>query len=1075
MIKILAIDDQIDNLTTIKAVINSQMKGCTVYTALSGIEGIKLAKEIQPDTILLDIIMPQMDGYETCSLLKNDQTTKHIPVLMITAIKTDAKSRIKALELGADAFVSKPINPIELSAQINVMLRIKRTEDQLKNEKRELEDKIKSRTKDLLEQDERLNQIIYGSSIATLVIDKDHKVTHWNKASEKLLETNKLDLIGTNKQWLPFYEKERPIMADVVIDKNLPDLLNKYYLGKVKKSPILEKVYEGEDFFPHLGDNGKWLFFTASPLFNKKGEITGAIETIQDRTNEKIYDIKLKESEEKYRNLVERANDGICILQNNIVKFCNTCLLNIWGGEEKNILNHPFTNFIFPDNLEQLTSYYKKRLAGVKVPSIYETVLLHSTGKKVYVELSAGIITYQGQPADLVVIRDISDRKKDEDEIVKLSTAVEQSPSIIIITDLKGNIEYMNPVSCEITGYETNEVIGNNAGIFKSGDIADSSYKEIWDKIKAGNIWRGEFHNKKKNGELFWESASISPILNKEGVITNYIKVAEDITEKKRSEQVQNVLFNISNASLTTENLEELIETIQQELGRILDTTNFFMAFYNKEDNTFSSPFMSDEKDEYDTWPAGKTVSAYVAHTSKSLLINESLINSMTDEGLIEIVGTVPKAGIIVPLIFEGVTQGVFAIQNYNDKNAYNQSDIEVLDFVSDQISISIHRLKVVEKIEIALKKSTESDRLKTAFLQNISHEIRTPMNGIMGFTGLLKDTSLSGEEQQSYLDVIMISGKRMLNTLNDLMDMSMLETGQVKMNITNTNLNRELKFLHDFFELEVEKKGMKISYSSPLPDDEVTIKTDRDKLYAILTNLIKNAIKYSNDGEINIGYSKKGDFIELYVHDTGIGIPRNRQNAIFDRFVQADIEDVKVYEGSGLGLSISQAYIEMLGGSIWVESAEGVGSKFFFTIPCINNSDNKELEKPIVPKSKELKKNLTILIAEDEEIATEFLSIILESEGINIICANDGNEAVAKWNNNPEIDLILMDIKMPNKDGYEATKEIRSMNKKVIIIAQTAYALTGDYEKAIEAGCNDYITKPINKDKLLEMINKYT
>ncbi len=382
---------------------------------------------------------------------------------------------------------------------------------------------------------------------------------------------------------------------------------------------------------------------------------------------------------------------------------------------------------------------------------------------------------------------------------------------------------------------------------------------------------------------------------------------------------------------------------------------------------------------------------------------------------------------------------------------------------------------KTEEELKIALEKATESDRLKIAFLQNISHEIRTPMNGIYGFSELLRSNHLSGDEQQSYIDIIMKSGDRMLNTLNDIMDISRLETGNVALNISTTNVNDELENLLILFRPEVEKKGLQFNYTTDLQTADAVIETDSDKLHSVMFNLISNSIKYSHNGNIEFGYVKKEDCLEFYVSDTGIGIPAERQNAIFDRFVKSDIEDKEVYEGSGLGLSISKAYIEMLKGSMWVDSVEGQGSKFYFTLPYYPTSRliiESDAESPVIQFEEHIE-GLKILIVEDDLTATEYLDIIVQDISTTILHASNGSEAINLCQNNSDIDLILMDLKMPIIDGYEATKQIREFNKQVIIVAQTAFALVGDREKALNAGCDEYISKPLNKTALIEIINR--
>ncbi|MHB1107651.1 MAG: hybrid sensor histidine kinase/response regulator [Lutibacter sp.] len=386
---------------------------------------------------------------------------------------------------------------------------------------------------------------------------------------------------------------------------------------------------------------------------------------------------------------------------------------------------------------------------------------------------------------------------------------------------------------------------------------------------------------------------------------------------------------------------------------------------------------------------------------------------------------------------------------------------------------------KVYERTKellIMKNKAEESDRLKSAFIANMSHEIRTPMNGILGFTGLLKSADLNSDKQQKYIKIIEKSGERLLTTIDDIMNISKIESGLMKIFLSEININNEIEELYEFFKLETENKGLQLLFVNAIPEDEFIIKTDEEKLHSILVNLIKNAIKYTKQGSVEFGCSKKGNQLEFYVKDTGIGIPKDRQSYVFDRFVQADIEDKAVYEGSGLGLAISKSYIEMLGGTIELESVEGIGSTFRFTIPC--QAINKE-----IPVAKNELSNdfvvseipsLKILIVEDDMIAKLYLEELLTNVSKEILIADNGYKALELCRKNSDIDLILMDIRMPEINGYEVTKQIRQFNKEVIIIAQTAFAFSGDREKALEAGCNDYISKPINKNELVSLIQKY-
>lgn len=391
-------------------------------------------------------------------------------------------------------------------------------------------------------------------------------------------------------------------------------------------------------------------------------------------------------------------------------------------------------------------------------------------------------------------------------------------------------------------------------------------------------------------------------------------------------------------------------------------------------------------------------------------------------------------------------------------------------------ISFDITKLKETEcELTKAKEKAEESDRLKSAFLANMSHEIRTPMNGILGFANLLKDADLNTDKQNQYVDIIVKSGDRMLSIINDIIDISRIESGHMSVVNTNLNVNQVLDDLYGFFKEEANQKSIELRLVKGLPDKDAGLKTDSVKLYAILSNLLKNAIKYTNKGSIEFGYclQTSGLKLEFFVKDTGIGIPEERQNAIFERFIQADIEDKMARQGAGLGLAIARAYVEMLQGEVWLESKENVGSTFYFTIAYTNENTSEIVDSDSVKTDQIQNKSLKIVIADDDEISNRLLAISVNDFAHEIINVQTGMDAIMACKNNPDVDLVLMDIQMPVVNGYEATRKIRELNKDVIIVAQTAFAQLGDREKAIEAGCNDYIAKPIQKHELVSIIRK--
>lgn len=407
----------------------------------------------------------------------------------------------------------------------------------------------------------------------------------------------------------------------------------------------------------------------------------------------------------------------------------------------------------------------------------------------------------------------------------------------------------------------------------------------------------------------------------------------------------------------------------------------------------------------------------------------------------------------------------------------FNEKE-EIIHFLAIKEDIT-KKKKMLEDLVAAKEKAEESDHLKSAFLANMSHEIRTPMNGILGFTDLLSEPELTDEEKNMYIDIIRRSGQRMLETLNDIIEVSKIDTGQVQIQEKETDPWKIIRELYDFFRPEAEKKGLKLELSNTKPEERITFLSDENKISSILTNLIKNALKFTPKGEIRMGYNIRSQTLDFFVEDSGIGIPNNRHKAIFERFVKSDLQDKKAFQGSGLGLAISKSYTEMLGGTIQLTSEPGYGTKFIVSLPAKftanetddgqENSDNIHLTLPEAGSSK-----IIILIADDDPATRKLLSLIVKKYASEISYATTGTEAVELCKNKPGTDVVLMDIKMPGMDGLEAARQIRKFNPEILLIAQTAFAGKDDKEKALAAGCNHYISKPIKNTELIKLINQH-
>lgn len=628
-----------------------------------------------------------------------------------------------------------------------------------------------------------------------------------------------------------------------------------------------------------------------------------------------------EQSEAKFKKLSNLTFEGILIHKHGIAIDMNQSFTSLIGYSKEELFEKNVIDFLIPKKYHSIVS--KSIRKNHSQPQEIEVIKKNGSLIPIEIECKSFKDVGNNKTHHVVAVRDISPRIKAEKEIIKLSSAINQSANTIVITDNNGNIEYINPKFTELTGYTSQEVLGQNPRILNAGVQSKEYYATMWETINSGKTWKGEFNNKKKSGETFWESVTISPMKNVKGEITNFLAIKEDITVIKE-----------------------------------------------------------------------------------------------------------------------------------NDKKLEKQN----------------------QELIVAKKKAEESDRLKSAFLANVSHEIRTPMNGIMGFTELLKEPMLSKKDQHEFVCIIEESGKRLLSIINDIVDISKIESGQMDVSISETNVNELIKYIYTFFKPEVDSKKIQLSFKNSLPENKAIIKTDREKIYTIFINLVKNSIKYCNEGSIKMGYKKKGKYLEFFVKDTGVGIKREHMKVIFERFRQGSEFYTRDYEGVGLGLSISKAYVLLLGGKIWVESEVGKGSIFYFTIPYNTAQEEKTGIKNLDPDNGAvaLIKKLRVLIAEDNKISELVISRMVNKFSQEVLIATTGVKAVEICRNNPSLDLVLMDIRMPEMDGYEAIRQIRKFNKDVVIIAQSAFAQIGDREKAIEVGSNDYITKPINRDKLIILIQKH-
>lgn len=399
-----------------------------------------------------------------------------------------------------------------------------------------------------------------------------------------------------------------------------------------------------------------------------------------------------------------------------------------------------------------------------------------------------------------------------------------------------------------------------------------------------------------------------------------------------------------------------------------------------------------------------------------------------------------------------------------NEYQTVNQALKRNLERIS-YINIELNKVK---------EKAEESNKLKTAFLQNLSHEVRTPMNGIVGFAGMLNLPGLTDEKRKYFTDIIVSSTDQLLNIINDMLDFSRIEAGQVEIRKSRYNVNELMAEVQERFEFEIQNKKLEMITQVALPDNHCMIFSDKEKHMKIWICLLSNALKFTSTGSIEFGYIMKPGYYQFFIKDTGIGIARENHSIIFERFRQVEETFSRNYGGNGLGLSICKGYLDLLDGKIWLDSELGKGSTFYYTLPI---NEQIETDISVEPAETPIFSDKTILIVEDELLNFLYLDEVLTGIGIQTLHAKNGFQAIEMYQQNPKIDLVLMDIKMPEMDGIEATRRLKQINTKLPIIIQTAYAIDKEKQNAFEAGCDAFMSKPLRKidlvNNLTEIFNK--
>lgn len=776
-------------------------------------------------------------------------------------------------------------------------------------------------------------------------------------------------------------------------------------------------------------------------------------------TERKKAEKELKESEEKYRLIVENANDGIEITQNDRIIFCNSRFAEMLGYTVEELKNIPFSQIFTGSAKKELYERHEKRKAEIPLDDHYETRFRKKDGTKIDVSVNYEIIDYRGKPATFAIIRDITEEKKAEQTLIeseqKYRRLFETMSQGVVYQNAKGEIFSANTAAERILGLSLDQMKGRTSidpewkSVDKNNNVLPGNEHPAMLALKSGkkveNFIQGIF-NPRLN-DYVWINVSATPLYRE---------------NEARPYQVYSTFLDITNERKA----ELALQESQRQFSTMIDNLNG-VVYRCLNDRYWTMEYMSDAIREITGYPAGD----FIGNAKRAYV---TVIAAEDRKRIRSEINTAVKAKRRFTVEYrirtsDGETRWVWE----RGKAVSRKNNTTILEgFIVD---ISERKAEELELLQ-AKQKAEESDRLKSAFLANMSHEIRTPMNSIMGFLNLLQKPELSDDKKDNYIDIVKKSSVRLLNTINDIIEIAKIESGHVDIHPENIRVSSLFDYFYNFFKPETDHKKLQLRLNNTVEKDRDLIRTDRNKLESILNNFMSNALKFTDKGFIELGCSIKNDHITFYVADSGTGIHPEKAEAIFDRFVQADMEISRSYEGSGLGLSIARAYAKMLGGEIHVESMPGRGSTFYISLP-LETAESRDTARDINKSSKPVRnsgKNKCLLVAEDDETSFIYIEAVLQTENFSVLRAENGEEAVKLCKENPHIDLVLMDLKMPVMNGYEATEKIREFNKNLPVVAQTAYALQGDKKKALAAGCDDYITKPITAEDLLKCIWKY-
>ncbi|MFC2137174.1 PAS domain S-box protein [Bacteroidota bacterium] len=874
-----------------------------------------------------------------------------------------------------------------------------------------------------------------------------------NQQNELIETTDDLlyfkDLNGINKYINKAYADFVGKSINEIIGKTdweiLPhDLAQKCYDSDQK----IIKTSKKESIFEHCeSKDGSRLCFhtTKRPVYNEDGEIIGIAGVSKDISKILELDNYIKDKDKNFIAFINALPNSYFEVDNNLdLIFINNNSFEIF--DIKNNSPEKKTNIRNYISKKERISFdqYISDVLNTNKPLTKEFNFIKKGKYDSPISICSSVIIENNEVKGVRgLITEIIDKKMIEQMLEeyenRFNTFIESARDLMYVVDDEGYFTYVNNFMVKTLGYSRKELIGlHESKLIDISVINNFETSKIKNKLinkkqlTVNTIWLTKY-DEKIPGEI-----NMFAIFDEENNYLGYRGIFYDKTEIKNSKNEIRKLYNAvehSPEAIIITNKKGIIEYVNPKFS---ETTG-----YKKEEVLGKTPdFLTTERQD----------KQFYRKLWRTLLSGKEWRGE-----------------------FENIRKnGDIFWQNTSISKVLNEEG-EITHFVA--INEDITERKLTEQKLIQAKEFAEqADKIKTAFLSNMSHEIRTPMNAIIGFSELLKITDLAHDKKLEYIDHINENGKILLKLFEDIIDVARIESGDLDISKNHFNLNELVQNIYFVFDSKLKElaKPINLEIKSPNHNEPFIMYSDPVRCGQILTNLIDNALKFTQEGKVVFGYEILDEKeILFYVKDTGIGLSEEQQNIIFDLFRQADSSTTRKFGGTGIGLTISKNLVEMLGGKIWIESKLEIGTSFNFTLPYKKDDDTTMIEE--IPDKKSLNwNNKTVLIAEDNESNFLFLQEILDDTNIKIIWAKDGNEAIEIFKSEPSIDIILMDIQMPGLNGYDAAKIIKEIKPDIPVIAQTAYALTGEEERSSEAGCDEYIAKPINVQKLSAILSKY-